>query len=546
MPRPRRMTVAAAGVAIIATLAACTSSPTASTGVPVPTLRWAPCPPAPDGGASTAPFQCATAAVPIDYADPAAGSFELAVIKYPARNQADRLGTVFWNPGGPSDAGTEFLPVAYQGFPAQVHERFDIVSWDPRGMGGGTTPVVQCFDDADAEAQFFAENLKGISLPVSDEEFATFTSAEQRFNEACVQRNGELLAHLSTADNAHDLDLLRQAVGEERMNYYGTSYGTVLGATYLNMFPDRVRAAVLDGAVAPAAWAGNDGEDLTLSTFLRIGSDLGGTQTLDEFMRQCGAVDASACAFSAGSAEATLQKFTTLVDRAKGGLTVDGQPMDDRALLAVVQSQIYVIDPVPGFGRFPGWVAVAQFLQQVWEASQAPASIAGTAPSEPSTSDGGAPSSEPTAASQTYLTSAGRQRAVICGESPNPTSADAIAAQAQMSYQRAGLNAWPFGAMCAGWSARAAQSYRGPWDTPTPVPVLVVGNTFDPATPLSSSRAMADQLADGHLLTVHGFGHTQLINPSRCAQDHIAAYYLDGTLPPDGAECDQDGSPFAS
>ncbi len=580
----RRLTLAVAGVAMIATLAACTSSPTASTtetsatdtattgtatataptgpaadsavpasagasdgdfGVAVPALAWGACPPAAEGGASTAPFQCATATVPIDYPDPAAGSFELAVIKYPATDQAGKLGTVFWNPGGPSDAGTEFLPVAYQGFPDQVHERFDIVSWDPRGMGGATTPVVQCFDSAAAEAQFLAEGLQGISLPVSDEELARFTDTQRGFNEACGHRNGDLLAHVSTADNARDLDLLRQAVGEDEMNYYGTSYGTFLGATYLNMFPDKVRTAVMDGAVAPAAWAGNDGQDLSLSTFLRIGSDLGGTDTLNEFMRQCGAVDASACAFSAGSPQATLDKFGALVDRAKGGIVVDGEPLDDRSLLAVAQSQIYVIEPVPGFARFPGWVAVAQFLQQAWEASEAPPSGVTAEAGQPAPESSG-PSvagTDAPAEPQTYVTSAGRQRAVICGESPNPTATDAIAAQARVSYDRAGLNAWPFGAMCPGWTTKAADPYLGPWNTPS-VPVLVVGNTFDPATPYTSSQRMADELADGHLLTVDGFGHTELINPSTCAQDHIAAYYLDRTLPADGTRCEQDGAPF--
>jgi len=530
--------------------ASASASPTALAPPAVPTLDWTACPPAADGGASTAPFQCATAAVPVDYADPSGPTFELAVIKYPAVDLSTKLGTVFWNPGGPSDSGTEYLPVAAAGFPAQVHQRFDIISWDPRGMGGHTTPVVQCLDNADDEAQFLAGALGSISLPVSDAEMATFTTAAAGFNQACVRRNGDLLAHLSTADNARDLDLLRQAVGEDTLNYYGTSYGTFLGATYLNMFPDRVRAAVLDGAVAPKAWAGSAGEDLSLSTFLRIGSDLGGTTTLDEVIRRCGAVDTTACAFSAGSPEATTDKFATLLDRAKAGLVVDGQLLDDRALLATVQSQIYIIEPVPGFGRFPGYAAVAQFLQEAWQASEQPAATSPAAspvPSSPAASP--APSSPATsgaAGAQTYVTSGGRQRAVICGESPNPTSVDAIAAQARVSYQRAGLNAWPFGAMCQDWIVRAADSYLGPWDTPTKARVLVIGNVYDPATPYSSSQAMAAELANAQLLTVNGFGHTVLLNPSTCAQDYIAAYYLDGSLPPADARCDQDQPPFGS
>lgn len=155
-------------------------------------------------------------------------------------------------PGGPSDAGTEYLPAEIRGFPEKVRDRFDIISWDPRGMGGRTTPVVQCFDSADDEAAFFARATQD-GFPVTAKQLAKDAAGRTAFNEACVKRNGELLAHVSTADNARDLDLLRQAVGEETMNYCGTSYRTFLGATYIYMYPDRVRAAVLDGAVAVPA-----------------------------------------------------------------------------------------------------------------------------------------------------------------------------------------------------------------------------------------------------------------------------------------------------
>ena len=135
---------------------------------------------------------------------------------------------------------------------------------------------------------------------------------------------------------------------------------------------------------------------------------------------------------------------------------------------------------------------------------------------------------------------------MVCGESPNPTADAAYAAQALESYARAGLSAWPLVAYCAGWTITAADPYLGPWNTKTPGPVLVIGNTFDPATPFASSQRMAAELADGHFLTVEGFGHTELLNPSRCAQDYVAAYLIDGTVPADGTVCRQDGSPFSS
>lgn len=529
------------------------SGPSGPAPVPVPVLAWSACPAPPDGAAGTAGFECATATVPMDHADPAAGQFDLAVIKHPAGDPENKVGTLFWNPGGPSDAGTEYLPAAINGFPVPVRERFDIVSWDPRGMGGRTTPVVQCFPDEAAEQAFLSDPAYG-TIPGSDAEFAAFDAAHTELNRQCARQAGDLLAHVSTADNARDLDLLRQAVGEETLSYYGTSYGTFLGATYINMFPGRVRAAVLDGAVSPPAWGGGAGTDESLSTFLRIGSDLGSKATMDEFMRQCGAVDAAACAFSAGSPDATLAKWNALLDRLRTTpATVDGQPIDDRTLLSLVQGSIYVTTPVPGFGRFPGWPAVGEQVQQIWAAAQQPAGA--TPSSTPAASSAApapaaaAPSAGATAAGptgSTYVTSAGRQLAVVCGESPNPATAAQYDAAARASFDRSQPSYWPWVAYCVDWSARAADAYRGPWNTPTPVPVLVVGNTFDPATPYASSQAMAAALADGHLLTVDGFGHTELLNPSSCAQQHIADYLLNGAVPTDGARCAQDRAPFTT
>jgi pimeloyl-ACP methyl ester carboxylesterase len=533
--------VATAATAALAGLVACLS-PAAAAAAPVPVLDWQPCIDPRQQG-----FDCATAEVPLDYSHPTDMTFTLALIKYPAQDPDSRIGTLFWNPGGPSDAGTQYLPASVQGFPEEVRGRFDIISWDPRGMGGSTTPVVQCFDSQEQEERFLEAAFSRLpAIPVSPSELARYINARTTLNKRCVRRNGELLAHVSTADNARDLDLLRRAVGDEKMTYYGTSYGTFLGATYLNMFPDRVRAAVLDGAVAPKAWAGNDGDAATLSTFLRIGSDFGASDTIREFMNQCGEVDTASCAFSAGSSKATQRKWAKLLSRLQASpvttMPIDGldQPVDDRSLLSYVSSSIYVLRPLPGFGRFPGWVAVGEALQQVWEASKGRSgTVPAAAAAQPATA---APT--PPAAASTYITSLGRQLSVVCGESPNPATKAAYADQALTSYQRAGLNVWPFAALCTGWSVKASSPYLGPWNRPTP-PVLVIGNTFDPATPYSSSQRMAEELWDGHLLTVDGFGHTTLLNPSACAQDYVASYLIDGNLPPTGARCAQDSAPFS-
>lgn len=530
-----RILAAAIGVASAGLGAGAAALPAAaSEAVPVPVLNWQPCADQRDAG-----FLCATARVPIDYAVPNGAAFTLALIKHPAQDQNNHIGTLFWNPGGPGDVGTQYMPVAINGFPEQVRSRFDIVSWDPRGMGGDTRPVVQCFDNQSEETTFIENLYAGLpAIPVSPADLVRISNARATLNQACVTRQGAVLAHVSTADNARDLDLLRQAAGDAKISYYGTSYGTFLGATYLNMFPGNVRAAVLDGAVYPTAWAGNNEDSPGLSTFVRIGSDTGAAETVTAFLAACAEAGVSGCAFAAPTAEATQQKYTALLEKLKANpVTIDGQEIDDTAVISYFQSSIFIIHPVPGFDRFPGYVAVAQFLQDVASAADAVRQTAAPAQASPAVASAKPPAT-------TYTTSYGRQAAVICGESPNPATVDANVKQALASDRRAGVTGWPLIAVCLGWTARAADTYLGPWNKPMP-PILVVGNTFDPATPYASSRRTAKELFDGHFLTVDGFGHTELLNPSRCAQDAIAAYLISGTLPPDGARCAQDYGPFS-
>jgi pimeloyl-ACP methyl ester carboxylesterase len=326
-PALRAVTIAGSWAFALLVIAAV---PPASALDAVPVLDWQPC-----TSASQAGFQCATAQVPIDYAAPAGGSFTLALIRYSADDQTNRIGTLFWNPGGPSDAGTQYLLAAINGFPQQVRSRFDIVSWDPRGMGGDTRPVVQCFDSQEQETKVTDQLSSGIpDIPTSPADLAWLFNTRATLNQYCVSREGSLLAHVSTADNARNLDLMRQAVGEPKINYYGTSYGTFLGATYLNMFPQSVRAVVLDGAVYPTAWAGDNKDSTRLSTFVRIGSDIGASETMMAFLSACGEAGAASCAFADQTPEATRQKWTSLLSRLQANpVVIDGQELDDTSRL---------------------------------------------------------------------------------------------------------------------------------------------------------------------------------------------------------------------
>lgn len=484
--------------------------------VPAPRLDWSPCV---EGGG----FDCARAKVPLDYRAPGRRSVELAVVRRKATGPGRREGTLFFNPGGPGGPGTVQMPQSYELFPREVRERFDIVSWDPRGVGAST--AVRCFDTAGQADAWSAGRPAG--LPVGAEQRASWIAAFRDLSRRCEQRDPELLRHVSTADTARDLDQLRRAVGDPQLTYLGVSYGTILGATYANLFPGTVRAMVLDSNIDPAAWTDHASPGATtLPTFLRMGTDLGAAATLDRFLALCGSTAASpavagsatGCAFSAGSPRATRAKFDALMRRLRArplGAWTYGRTVGD------VMSGLYVVHP--------GWTDLARTLQDLWQ--------------------GRVPTPAPTLPAPVPVPYLGEEQAasVLCSDSPNPRDTSAYPVIEERAAARAGDAGryWTWAAeACATWPARAADGYTGPWDHRTAHPVLVVGTTFDPATPYRDARAMAEQLADARLLTVDGYGHTALDNPSRCVAAYESRYFVDGSLPPAGATCRQDVPPF--
>jgi pimeloyl-ACP methyl ester carboxylesterase len=187
----------------------------------------------------------------------------------PRLTAAHRIGTLFANPGGPAGQGTVQIPGWIDFFPDALKARFDIVSWDPRGVGSST--AVQCFASSQAESEFLKESA---DFPVTAAQEPSYAIAWAQFGQRCAERNPELLKHVSTAASARDLDRLREMVGEPKLIYIGLSYGTILGATYANLFPDRLRALVLDGNIAPSAWRATPPADPSQSISLRIGTDV--------------------------------------------------------------------------------------------------------------------------------------------------------------------------------------------------------------------------------------------------------------------------------
>ncbi|MEU3174478.1 alpha/beta hydrolase [Streptomyces sp. NPDC007000] len=514
-------------------------------------LRWQDCRDAAQTG-----FECAVANVPLDHARPGDRTIELAVIRHRAAAPRKRVGTLFFNPGGPGGPGTVGLPELYDKFPDELRDRYDIVSWDPRGVGEST--AVRCFGTAEEAADRQADLPP---FPVGEQAQQVYITAYADLAERCEQSDPQLLRHVSTADTARDLDLLRAAVGEERLHYWGVSYGTLLGATYANLFPERAGRLVLDGNVDPLAWvdgthehvaaatdrtagtadtaggtdttskvgtagetgatsetgaAGETGAAAGLNTFLRIGSHLGSADTLAQFLDHCGRAPVTGCVFSAGSPAATRDKYDTLMARL--ARRPAGDPTYARAV-SEVRGGLYTVHP--------GWAGVADLLQTLWSGRPL------------------IPLSDP--AGPARYPGFEQSLAVLCAESPNPRSPHLYPELEERAVAQAGaLARWWVWANepCATWPARAAAPYTGPWDAATAHPVLVVNTTHDPSTPYAAGVRMAEELRDARLLAVDGYGHTALDNPSACVGRHAVRYFLTGALPPEGARCTQDLPPF--
>src|SRR5262249_40836467 len=246
----------------------------------VPVLDWQPC-----AAPSQQGFDCATAQLPLDYRDPERRTIELAVIKREATDPGRRIGTLFFNPARPGGGGRIVLPGKYYDlFPREVRERFDIVSWDPRGVGEST--AVRCFDSPEEAVAW--ESRLPVGFPVGNEERRIWIEGYAELGQRCEQRDPELMRFVSPGDTARALDQLRQAVGDQQLSYLGISYGTLLGATYANLFPDKVRAMVLDANIDPKGWMNSGSKRKPrLGTFLRNDVDLGAAATLDPFLTRC-------------------------------------------------------------------------------------------------------------------------------------------------------------------------------------------------------------------------------------------------------------------
>lgn len=464
-----------------------TASPpttTAPTAVPTefpeswvpPQLDWAPCDDLAPG------LECATLPVPLDWSEPAGPTVDLALARFEA--SGDRIGSLLSNPGGPGGSGIDFL--ASQPFSATLSSRFDLVSWDPRGVGAST--AVDCDDQVDT---FLRED----SDPDDADEQDTLDGAAEQVSDDCAEAEGALLANVSTAAVALDLEAIRRSLGDEPLNYLGFSYGTQIGQAYADRFPTEIRAMVLDGVVDPT---------LGYTDFLVAQA---------EAFEAAFDANAEACA-DAGPEACGVDDLGATFDRVKA--------MAEESPIPAGSTTLGPSEVVVG-------ATFVQYLEDGWQAL-------GPALADAEAGDGTALLD----LANNYYDFGGftSYAAVVCTDAAPPADPAAyreFADRARAAAPRFGGSVANELLPCATWPAEARPD-APPGSAEGAPPILVVGNTGDPATPYTGAVAVADRLASGVLLTVDIDGHTAY-GANRCATRAIDRYLVDLVVPAEGTVC---------
>ncbi|GGT39775.1 alpha/beta hydrolase [Streptomyces purpureus] len=507
----------AAGAAAVLITAGCTDNGDKDAAADGPrdlatqTLEWSKCPApseAEGGGPAPSPlpggtiWECAFMDAPRDYAKPDGDTIELALIRARASDQARRIGSLIFNFGGPGGSGITGLPSFAKDY-ERLRTRYDLVSFDPRGVG--RSEAVECLGNRELDA-YYAED----SSPDDTAEEKTFTDNLKKYAEGCEKNSGDELPHVGTTNAARDLDLMRQVLGDDKLYYFGVSYGTELGGVYAHLFPKNVGRALFDAVIDPTA--GTQQGTLAQAKGFQL--------ALDNFSADCVARGGE-CRLP-GSTPKEIESFIT-------------------GLLAELEKK-----PIEGMGErmLTQSHAVNGILQALYSKELWPLLEQGL-----DEADGGngalllALSDALNGRNQEgdYSNLQAANAAINCVDFKERYNAEQ--AKAKVPEFRAASPV--FGEFMA-WSLMNCSQWPvpGTWDhpdvsAPGSAPILVVGGTGDPATPYEGTRKMIQALGTGVgvEVTYRGEGHGAYNSGSKCVQNTVDAYFLSGKIPAAGTVC---------
>ena len=455
-------------------------------------LKWFRCPGSPT-------LDCASLTVPLDYSKPTGTTISLAVNRSRAKGSGRKIGSLLINPGGPGGSGVAFTPQAALLFGSRLTDRFDIVGFDPRGVGASAP--VRCLDTKALDRYFTVDP----SPDTPAERDAIFTTSKE-MADGCLARNGaDVLRHLGTLDAARDMEQLRKALGENQLSFFGFSYGTYLGAVYADLYPKRVRAFALDGALDPNA--SNDDR----ARLQAIGFE----QALTNFQVDC--AQRPSCRKSLGDVpSATIDDLFDTVETQP--LSVGARSVGPSELTIGVVSMLYS-------ERF-GWPRLESALSAARRGEGAQMLALFDSYTDRNR-DG------------SYRNTTEANVAINCVDVPSsrdPAHYDQLATELGLLSRHFGRVTAYFNVVCGEWAVPAVDQPRVRVAAGS-APILVIGTTQDPATPLIWAQQLASQLQNGRLLTVPGRSHTAYLTGSACVRTAVETYLVELTPPPRQAVC---------
>ncbi|KAG9092827.1 hypothetical protein FS749_015411 [Ceratobasidium sp. UAMH 11750] len=486
------------------------------------------------------PALCGRFEVPLDYANEAAGKASLVVARYPATN-GPKIGTLFLNPGGPGGSGVDFILGSGETIMNTVGGKFDLVSWDPRGVGY-TRPRADCFATGTEENAFWEGTIPRAGLEARGnftdpgdlkafyDQVPEVDSLLHDLGQKCLAYSPDTFQYVGSAATVRDLVALHDYMEgtDKPIDYWGFSYGTIIGIYFVNMFPNRVGRVVIDGVVDPTYWANRPAHEIW--SINAESTD----EALTGFVQACAAAGPGNCAIaSAGStADSLREQIRQMLDMAydykkAAGVTAQFGSAQLRSLL------------FSGMYQPTGWPKLAETLKTYWDFLQGSSASKRSLPLPPIDHlkrAGNVARQTPEANSDPAPVYS--IQAITCADAMDPGNVtsqmvfDEMVRVTREVSQMFGPSWGIAGFYCHRWPVRAVERFTGPWNNKLSNPILVIGNEADPITPFRSAKAVADALGESAILVEQDdYGHASLAMHSDCTFKILENYFLNNQLP---------------